>query len=233
MTAISLIPAESAAAWSQYACRGCLVRGRLIPVLHHPATSWGEPHQWPRAVPDELVERLADVAPGIALGAVVTRLFRAVRAGAAHAVTAAVDELRVVGYRLSTRCMYCETAEGPLTVVAVREAAAGPGHGFHACRPCLVGQRLMPFTVQPSGGAGELRYWPDAVPDSLVRRLAELGDDHLADLQPVVERMWPAVAIAAGRTAGDLQRDAARAVVADAVDVLRAAVRDVVPDGGR
>ncbi|WP_129839758.1 hypothetical protein [Streptomyces sp. RFCAC02] len=195
-------------------------------------TSRGEPHQWPVAVPDETVEQLADLAPGVTLGPVVTRLFGAVRAGAEHGIAAAVDELRAVAAGARARCMYCEATGGPLTTVAAGETAAGPGHGYQVCRACLVGQRLVPFLAHPSTGRGDLHYWPEIVPDGLVRRLADLGEDALADIRPAVERLFPA-AVAAARPAAELERDAARAIAADAVDVLRAAVRDVVPEGGR
>ncbi|WP_129840139.1 hypothetical protein [Streptomyces sp. RFCAC02] len=234
LTAISLMTAGTGAGWSQHACRPCLLSCRLIPVVHHPVTSWGEPHQWPADVPDDLVERLADLAPGVALQPVVTRLFKAVRAAAGYGITAAVDELRAaVDAAPGPLCMYCETVEGPLTTVAAGEAAAGPGRGFQTCRPCLVEQRLVPFIAHPGTSAGGLHYWPEVVPTDLVRRLADLDDDHLADLRPVIDRLWPAAAIGSARTTPDLERDAARAIAEDAVDVLRAAVRDIVPENGR
>ncbi|WP_129839897.1 hypothetical protein [Streptomyces sp. RFCAC02] len=234
LTVISLVQAESAAGWAQHACRPCLLACRLIPVVHHPVSSWGEPHQWPEEVPDVLVERLADLAPGVALQPVVTRLFVAVRAKAVHGITAAVDALRAaVDAAPGPLCMYCETTTGPLTTVAAGEATAGPGRGFQACHSCLVEQRLVPFLAHPSSSRGDLHYWPDIVPTDLVRRLADLDEDQLADVQPAMDRLWPAATLAAARTTRDLERDAARAIAADAVDVLRTAVRDIVTETDR
>ncbi len=234
LTVISLMQAESAAGWSQHACRPCLLACRLIPVVHHPVSSWGEPHQWPDQVPDDLVERLADLAPGVVLQPIVTRLFRAVRGKTEHGITAAVDELRAaVDAAPGPLCMYCETTTGPLTTVAAGEATAGPGRGFQACRPCLVEQRLVPFVAHPSSSRGDLHYWPDIVPTDLVRRLADLDEDQLADVQPAVDRLWPAATLAAAQATADLERDAARAIAADAVDVLRTAVRDMAPETDR
>ncbi|WP_052847168.1 hypothetical protein [Streptomyces avicenniae] len=119
---------------------------------------------------------------------------------------------------LPRHCDYCGTAIAHLVAVAAVASGSGPGWSYHACRACRVSERLVPLVAHPSDSWGGMRYWPDVVPRELVVRLADLGE--APQLRAVADRLFPAVAVAASRTADDRARGAAGQAAEAAVAAL-------------
>ncbi|RKN03668.1 hypothetical protein [Streptomyces radicis] len=111
----------------------------------------------------------------------------------------------------------------PLTVVAIVHAGSGGGWSQHACRACLVAERLIPFSLHPLSARGTRLTYPDVVPNELVARLAAL--EERAGLIPLVSRLMNAVARSRDRAATADERavalDDARAAVAKLREVAR------------
>ncbi len=77
LVAVALVASGSGPGWTYHACRTCRIGERLVPLACHPSDSWGGVHQWPEAVPRDLVARIADLDSTRELRPITDRLFPA------------------------------------------------------------------------------------------------------------------------------------------------------------
>ncbi|WP_159001599.1 hypothetical protein [Streptomyces sp. SBT349] len=122
LTPVAIVNGNSGPGRSYYACRGCLVAGRLIPFALHPIGSRGTRMTYPDIVPADLVARLAELGDRPDLIAPVARLMDAAtrtkrRAASADELHAAHEQARtaVADLRTAARARHPAT---PATEVA-------------------------------------------------------------------------------------------------------------------
>ncbi|WP_049579231.1 hypothetical protein [Streptomyces sp. SBT349] len=107
LTPVAIVDGNSGPGWTYYACRTCLIAGRLIPFALHPIGSRGTRMTYPDIVPADLVTRLAEVGDRPDLIAPVARLMDAAtrtknRAASTDELHAAHDQARTAVADLRT-----------------------------------------------------------------------------------------------------------------------------------